>query len=242
MRAEQFVLRVCHAMITPSPAEYPRVRDREVHVADVRCIFAADEQQIIVPRPASFCRSGGAGVLYLYGLSSVDTFYRHNPDDITRGSKNAQRVSRAGYKITEIIDGMGVLSQIEKLADAEANAGKAEGGGQRCGVSALDIGASPGGWTKVLASHPAIDAVVAVDPAGKKTRSDWICTVATRPALIIYLSTHMLSSNCCIPGVTPAVAALPGVTVHTKKCADVLSELIAAGPYGEQVLCNNFKF
>eukprot|EP01044_Picomonas_judraskeda_P021353 COSAG03_NODE_5008_length_1365_cov_2.511848_2_plen_67_part_00 len=34
------------------------------------------------------------------------------------------------------------------------------------GVSALDIGASPGGWTKVLAGHAAIDAVVAVDPAG----------------------------------------------------------------------------
>ena len=31
---------------------------------------------------------------------------------------------------------------------------------------------------------------------------------------------------------TPAVAALPGVTVYTKKCEDVLTELIAAGPYG----------
>ncbi len=40
---------------------------------------------------------------------------------------------------------------------------------------------------------------------------------------------------------TPAVAALPGVTVYTKKCEDVLSELIAAGPYGEQGMCNHSK-
>ena len=134
---------------------------------------------------ASFGRSGGEGVLYLYGLSSVDTFYRHNPDDVTRGSKNAQRVSRAGYKITEIIDGMGVLDQIEKLAAAGASAGEAEGGSQRSVVSALDIGASPGGWTKVLASHPAVGAVVAVDPAGKNACSDCLCTATSHQALTV---------------------------------------------------------
>ena len=33
-------------------------------------------------------------------------------------------------------------------------------------MTALDVGAAPGGWTKTLAEHPAVSRVVAVDPAG----------------------------------------------------------------------------
>ena len=119
-------------------------------------------------------------MVYLYGLSPTESFYRHNPDDVTRGSKNAQRVSRAANKITEVIDGMGVLDQLHRPSPPGATAevgldgatdDEAAGRCQGNGVSALDIGASPGGWTKVLARHPAIDAVVAVDPAGESAVS-----------------------------------------------------------------------
>ena len=67
---------------------------------------------------------GGAGVLYLYGLSPVVTFYR--PDDKTRGEKNAERVSRAAHKITEIIEGMGVLGPLARTVDLDLPTARAE--------------------------------------------------------------------------------------------------------------------
>ena len=52
---------------------------------------------------------GEGGVLYLHGVCSAESFYRHGGAEQSRTEKNADRISRAAHKLTEVIYGCATL-------------------------------------------------------------------------------------------------------------------------------------
>ena len=52
---------------------------------------------------------GEGGVLYLHGVCSAESFYRHGGAEQSRTEKNADRISRAAHKLAEVIYGCATL-------------------------------------------------------------------------------------------------------------------------------------
>ena len=69
-------------------------------------------------------QSDWGGVLYLHGVCSAESFYRHGGAEQSRTEKNADRISRAAHKLTEVIYGCATNSPLESFrldADGESS-------------------------------------------------------------------------------------------------------------------------